>query len=103
MENLTPQNTENIQNTQNASLPVVKKYVLKKSSAQNTQVQYKIDYEKDLNPAQLEAVKTKDGAVLVIAGAGSGKTKTLTYRVARLIESGVKLLFVFTVAKINYP
>lgn len=100
MENLTPQNTENIQNTQNASLPVVKKYVLKKSSAQNTQVQYKIDYEKDLNPAQLEAVKTKDGAVLVIAGAGSGKTKTLTYRVARLIESGVKpdniLLLTFT-------
>ena len=100
MENLTPQNTENIQSTQNASLPVVKKYVLKKNSAQNTQVQYKIDYEKDLNPAQLEAVKTKDGAVLVIAGAGSGKTKTLTYRVARLIESGVKpdniLLLTFT-------
>ena len=100
MENLTPQNTENIQSTQNASLPVVKKYVLKKSSAQNTQVQYKIDYEKDLNPAQLEAVKTKDGAVRVIAGAGSGKTITLTYRVARLIESGVKpdniLLLTFT-------
>ncbi len=100
MENLTPQNTENIQNTQNASLPVVKKYVLKKSTAQNTQIQYKIDYEKDLNPAQLEAVKTKDGAVLVIAGAGSGKTKTLTYRVARLIESGIKpdniLLLTFT-------
>ena len=62
------------------------KYVLKK---QNTQSQYKIDYEKELNPAQLEAVKSKDGSILVIAGAGSGKTKTLTYRVARLIESGI--------------
>ena len=77
--------------------PAVKKYVLKK---QDTFSQYKIAYEKDLNSAQLEAVKCKDGAVLVIAGAGSGKTKTLTYRVARLIESGVKpdsiLLLTFT-------
>ena len=63
-------------------------------------MQYKINYEKDLNPAQLEAVKKKDGAVLVIAGAGSGKTKTLTYRVARLIESSINpsniLLLTFT-------
>ena len=84
----------------NKSLPEVKKYILKKSTAQNTNVQYKINYEEDLNPAQLEAVKTKDGAVLVIAGAGSGKTKTLTYRVARLIESGINpaniLLLTFT-------
>lgn len=75
----------------------VKKYVLKK---QKTDVQYKISYEKELNTAQLEAVKTIDGSILVIAGAGSGKTKTLTYRVARLIESGVKpeniLLLTFT-------
>lgn len=88
MENLTEQKS---------SLPAQKKYVLKK---QNTQAQYKIDYEKELNPAQLEAVKHKSGSVLVIAGAGSGKTKTLTYRVARLIESGVKpesiLLLTFT-------
>lgn len=88
MENLT---------TEKSSQPSVKKYVLKK---QDTQAQYKINYEKELNPAQLEAVKSKDGAILVIAGAGSGKTKTLTYRVARLIESGVKpeniLLLTFT-------
>ncbi len=75
----------------------VKKYVLKK---QNTQVSYKIDYEKELNPAQFEAVIQKEGPILVIAGAGSGKTKTLTYRVARLIEDGVKpeniLLLTFT-------
>ncbi len=75
----------------------VKKYTLKKI---NTDIVYKIDYEKELNPAQLEAVKQKDGAVLVIAGAGSGKTRTLTYRVARLIEDGINpkniLLLTFT-------
>lgn len=75
----------------------VKKYKLKKVE---TSVTYKVEYEKELNAPQLEAVKQKDGAILVIAGAGSGKTKTLTYRVARLIEDGVNpkniLLLTFT-------
>ena len=75
----------------------VKKYTLKKVSSD---VIYKVDYEKELNPPQLEAVKQKEGSVLVIAGAGSGKTKTLTYRVARLIEDGINpkniLLLTFT-------
>ena len=48
-----------------------------------------IDYEAVLNPRQLEAVMAGDGPQLIIAGAGSGKTRTLTYRVARLIERGV--------------
>jgi DNA helicase-2/ATP-dependent DNA helicase PcrA len=48
-----------------------------------------IHYERELNPEQLRVVMEGDGPVLVIAGAGSGKTRTLTYRVARLIESGV--------------
>lgn len=75
-----------------------KKYVLKKRPVIKTD--YKVNYEEDLNEAQLEVVKSKDGPILVIAGAGSGKTKTLTYRVARLIEDGIKpeniLLLTFT-------
>jgi len=60
----------------------------------------KIDYKTVLNPAQLEAVMTLEGPILVIAGAGSGKTRTLVYRVARLVETNVPpesiLLLTFT-------
>ncbi|PJA50443.1 MAG: ATP-dependent DNA helicase, partial [Syntrophobacterales bacterium CG_4_9_14_3_um_filter_49_8] len=59
-----------------------------------------IDYKRELNPEQFQIVMEEGGPLLVIAGAGSGKTRTLTYRVARLIESGVKpermLLATFT-------
>jgi len=51
-------------------------------------VRYKIDYAGELNQAQHEVATTLEGPVLVIAGAGSGKTRTLVYRVARLVESG---------------
>ena len=47
------------------------------------------DYLKELNEVQLNAVKSIDGPVMVIAGPGSGKTRVLTYRIAHLIESGV--------------
>jgi DNA helicase II / ATP-dependent DNA helicase PcrA len=48
-----------------------------------------IDYEKELNSEQLCVVLEEAGPILVIAGAGSGKTRTLTYRVARLMENGL--------------
>jgi DNA helicase-2/ATP-dependent DNA helicase PcrA len=48
-----------------------------------------IDYEKELNPEQYRVVMEEGGVLLVLAGAGSGKTRTLTYRVARLLESGI--------------
>ncbi len=60
----------------------------------------RIIYKKELNPSQLEAVNFNQGPLLVIAGAGSGKTRTLTYRVARLVDEGVPpgsiLLLTFT-------
>ena len=61
---------------------------------------FSIDYEQELNPSQYEAATLRDGPVLVLAGAGSGKTRTLVFRVARLIEEGVDpgslLLLTFT-------
>ncbi|HEY0765521.1 MAG TPA: UvrD-helicase domain-containing protein [Pyrinomonadaceae bacterium] len=59
-----------------------------------------VDYEKELNEAQLRAVTTTEGPLLIVAGAGTGKTRTLVYRVARLVEIGAKpesvLLLTFT-------
>ncbi len=49
-----------------------------------------MDYLEKLNPAQKQAVLHKEGPCLVIAGAGSGKTKVLTTRIAHLIDNGIK-------------
>jgi len=60
----------------------------------------KLDYRKELNEAQYRAASTAEGPLLIIAGAGTGKTRTLVYRVAHLIDIGVDprsiLLLTFT-------
>src|SRR5438445_10199809 len=63
-------------------------------------VNLQIDYAGELNPQQHAAVTAVPGPALVIAGAGAGKTRTLTYRVAFLLEQGIPadriLLLTFT-------
>ena len=49
----------------------------------------KNDYRTELNPEQYNAVTAIDGPVLIIAGAGSGKTRVITYRMAHMLEAGI--------------
>jgi DNA helicase-2/ATP-dependent DNA helicase PcrA len=83
----------------------MKKYTLKKSPypappEETPPHQFRIDYRNQLNAAQYEAATSVNGPHLIIAGAGTGKTRTITYRVAYLVELGVKpesiLLLTFT-------
>jgi len=75
----------------------MQKYTLKTHSSKQ---EFTVNYQQELNPEQYEVVMSGTGPVMVIAGAGSGKTRTITYRVARLIESGTNpakiLLVTFT-------
>ena len=59
------------------------------------------DFLKDLNREQLEAVKQKEGPMIILAGAGSGKTRVLTYKVINLIEEGVDPLNILMVTFTN--
>jgi DNA helicase-2/ATP-dependent DNA helicase PcrA len=76
---------------------VERRYVLKTPARAKS---YRVDYDRELNDEQREVVLAGGGPILVIAGAGTGKTRTLVYRVARLIESGTDpgriLLLTFT-------
>ena len=82
----------------------MKKFTLKPSANDALQLVHPrtltINYKQELNEAQYEAVTSVDGPHLVIAGAGTGKTRTIVYRVAYLVELGVKpdhiLLLTFT-------
>lgn len=81
----------------------MKQYILKRPPEQLHVVHpphFRIDYKNELNPAQYEAATSVNGPHLVIAGAGTGKTRTIVYRVAYLVELGVKpehiLLLTFT-------
>src|SRR2546421_3907467 len=75
---------------------MTKHYVIKRDVPRR----FLVNYRADLNQEQYNVVAAGGGPILVIAGAGSGKTRTVTYRVARLIESGVSpariLLVTFT-------
>ena len=82
----------------------MKTYVLRKNptdvAAPSTDRKFLIDYRKELNPAQYTAATSVNGPHLIVAGAGTGKTRTITFRVAYLVELGVKpesiLLLTFT-------
>jgi len=75
----------------------MKEYILKND---RSDINLKIDYKNELNEEQYKVVTSGDGPCLVLAGAGSGKTRTLVYRVAYLLENGVTpnriLLVTFT-------
>jgi len=67
---------------------MARRFVLKPQPA-DLSTRFTIDYAGELNPQQYAVVTAADGPVLVIAGAGTGKTRTLIYRVAYLVETGV--------------
>ena len=78
---------------------MTKQYILKNTPV-STYRSSRFDYRNELNDAQYQAATTVEGPLLIIAGAGTGKTRTLVYRVAHLIDIGIDprsiLLLTFT-------
>jgi DNA helicase II / ATP-dependent DNA helicase PcrA len=68
---------------------MARRFVLQPSES-TPKAQFQIDYASELNPQQHAAATAGDGPFLVIAGAGTGKTRTLIYRVAYLVEKGIE-------------
>jgi len=89
--------TETALAQQEPSSPAVRRYALKSAAPQRKGL---VDYDRDLSDEQRAVALCDPRPTLVIAGAGSGKTRALTYRVAHLIESGIApekiLLLTFT-------
>lgn len=78
----------------------IEQNLIQTTSKKDNVKKFKIDYEKSLNEMQCIAATTIEGPLLLVAGAGSGKTRTIVYRVAFLLENDIPpqkiLLLTFT-------